>query len=264
MPEPSSAAPGPGAYDVDGGFVGKDSPRAKTQGRSILGRFAEYSDMDEIYPKPAPGDYQIPSTFDVGGKKGFSFGLKAREPRPTTLVPGPPEPTAVHREGGMGEAAKNPHWHGGLGFRFNANKRFEDGVKTTEAKEVVHNDEADDPKEAARRQRWEKKKKAIEEERAATYAPKIDFTRPAVARSITMGAKPKVFEHPELIPPAPGAYETYKYEPPGRAANFARGSFRPPLRESGPGPGAYNDHDVFIKAHTARAFTLGDKGVPAL
>ena len=186
MPDPTPCGlPGPAAYGLPDSW----SDSAQSKGVSILQRFPEYHDMDEIYPKPGPGDYSIPSSFDT--TKGISFGFKPLEgAKRKYVVPGPGayDPPQLSMAALVQLSPRGP--------KFNADKGFADGVKKSESK----------------------KEPEVE---PLELNPKLVVPRPPGPK-MCQPTKHAV-RHVEP-PPGPGAYDVLKYPATSRGTTFFRGA----------------------------------------
>uniref|UniRef100_A0A7S1M1L1 Uncharacterized protein n=1 Tax=Neobodo designis TaxID=312471 RepID=A0A7S1M1L1_NEODS len=191
-PEPKTSDIGPGAYEDPDTIASRAAH--KKGGVTILGRFTEYTDMDEIYPRPAPGDYTIPSTM---GGKGFSFGARHAPPKATLDVPGPgyvnPDQYSMARvvEKGAKGIYFNVVERGSKDDRQGHRRTFEDGV----------------PKTTPRKSEAESTKKKSTRERTAL--PRVE--PPSKKPGFTMSGRYKQPE-PDSTGPGPGSYDSYKYD----------------------------------------------------
>ena len=280
-----SIGPGPAAYTMPSDFDPKTSIR---KGRSVLSKYYSEDELDKIYPTPAPGDYRIPSQFDEPaltsghlGKthhsymKGWTMAGRWRDSSGGDGAAGdrPQDPlhsahNVRYRTGGMAEESRNPHWYGGRGFRFNADKTFEDGVKRTTARQegARGEDGVDDARDGPRRQRWERRKKEIYAEQAKhPMPPDHMLSGRRNAPKVSMCFKLKQNEgRNEFNPPGPGTYDTYKHETfsqNAKGTDFAHAAFRLPQQDEGPGPLTYDSDISFHNMHPSRATSMYGKGL---
>jgi hypothetical protein len=249
-PLAAPCGPGPAGYDNPLAMGSQSARGSQAKGVSILRRFEDYHDMDDIYPRPAPGDYVVPSAFQPKANKGFSFGNKLADPAPNTVAPGPGEyDVSAATMAGALAASKQ-------GVFFNADKAFDDGVKVSSARH------------AAKPEPTEEKRAAILRAERRAGARGTPTLYPAIAHkkapAFTMTGKPKHAEAPEAAGPGPGTYDLYKYETTGTGTSFYRGAFK---REDGPsaapGPGQYDDEAAFKSTRSARSTTMSAKAPPS-
>jgi hypothetical protein len=119
-PEGCSVAPGPGTYLPENGTFTEQLRHGK--GVSMGSRNNPSGELESIYPKPGPCEYNIPGTFEYDGKKGFSLHSRREEPAPKLKVPGPGQ---YHPGGSVAETIMQSH----QGTRFNGGKPFQKGTE---------------------------------------------------------------------------------------------------------------------------------------
>lgn len=238
-PDAINSGPGPGAYTDDPESIAARAS-SKKRGVTILTRYTEYTDMDDIYPRPAPGDYDVPTTFVTkgpGGGKGFSFGSRRPEQKALTKVPGPGE-YDMSQYSFADQATRSSK-----GIKFNADKKFQDGVKVNSARQAKPAEDTGDGSPRTAR--------APKPPQAASLP---DYTRVQPrAPAFTISGRHRTAE-PDTTGPGPGSYDMFKYEPKSNGVTFYRGAFAKPFEyNEDPGPGAYDATGSFDKTRSSRA-----------
>ena len=222
LPTPCGA-PGPAAYGESEKMKVSWSTLETRKGKTMGTKPAESSEIDAIYPRPGPGDYDIPSTFNSGGTKGFSFGQKIAQWQSKNTQPGPQDKNInVTQYSLAAEIAKDPK-----GFRFAGRSKQFDKSESARAKSE-----------------WRTKK--VDGPGPASYDPKpIGPTPPAfsmTAREHGGG----LFMDTGTQGPGPGTYNIKDDRDVGKAPIFYKGSFADSRAGNDvPGPGAYNDREAF-------------------
>jgi hypothetical protein len=205
-PDPKVNSVGPGQYENPNAIGSRLSSTSKKAGVSILGRFTEYTDMDDIYPRPAPGDYTIPSSFGGKGGKGFSFGSRHAELKPTTEVPGPGY--VMPPQYSMGETTARS----AKGVYFHAESHGDTAGGSTKGASATDKDTA------AR-----KDSTASPAKEPLPALPRLQLTQ-RTAPAFSLGGRHKPAES-DNTGPGPGTYDMYKYDDKGRGPTFYRGPY---------------------------------------
>jgi hypothetical protein len=212
-PTATADAPGPGTYRL---------PEDNSHGVSISLRPVKTGELESIYPKPGPGEYNVPTSFDT--KKGITISQHLQKSSVKTAVPGPGayDLQATTFVGELNKSSK--------GVRFDGSKAFDSSF--------VPNPPAVDGKPGP-----------------GAYDARFPDT--ARVKGFTFNSR----EHKGVDlfgdlahAPGPGTYNVKSPQKVG--TTFYKGAFSVPQNDEIPGPGQY-DQSVAIKLHPSRSTTFG-------